>query len=62
MAEIKEPGRGLQAEVRLPALERGPGLKDLAIFSRQLATMLGAGLTLLQSLSILERQTENKKF
>ncbi|TFU15453.1 type II secretion system F family protein [Thermus tengchongensis] len=62
VAEIKEPGRGLQAEVRLPALERGPGLKDLAIFSRQLATMLGAGLTLLQSLSILERQTENKKF
>lgn len=62
VAEIKEPGRGLQAEVRLPALERGPGLKDLAIFSRQLATMLGAGLTLLQSLAILERQTEKKKF
>jgi type IV pilus assembly protein PilC len=62
VAEIKEPGRGLQAEVRLPALERGPGLKDLAIFSRQLATMIGAGLTLLQSLAILERQTENKKF
>ncbi|AFV75634.1 type II secretory pathway, component PulF [Thermus oshimai JL-2] len=62
VAEIKEPGRGLRAEVRIPALERGPGLKDLAIFSRQLATMLSAGLTLLQSLSILERQTENKKF
>jgi len=62
VAEIKEPGRGLQAEVRLPVLERAPGLKDLAIFSRQLATMLGAGLTLLQSLAILERQTENKKF
>ncbi|MER3536447.1 MAG: phytochrome sensor protein [Thermus sp.] len=62
VTEIKEPGRGLGAEVRLPALERGPGLKDLAIFSRQLATMLSAGLTLLQSLSILEKQTENKKF
>jgi type IV pilus assembly protein PilC len=62
VAEIKEPGRGLQAEVRLPALKRGPGLKDLAIFSRQLATMIGAGLTLLQSLAILEKQTENKKF
>ncbi len=62
VAEIKEPGRGLRAEVRLPALERRPGLKDLAIFSRQLATMLAAGLNLLQSLAILERQTENKKF
>lgn len=62
VAEIKEPGKGLQAEVRIPALERGPGLKDLAIFSRQLATMLGAGLTLLQALAILERQTENRKF
>jgi len=62
VAEIKEPGKGLQAEVRIPALERGPGLKDLAIFSRQPATMLGAGLTLLQALAILERQTENRKF
>ncbi len=62
VAEIKEPGRGLQAEVRLPVLERGPGLKDLALFSRQLATMLGAGVQVLQALRILEEQTENKKF
>lgn len=62
VAEIKEPGRGLRAEVRIPALERGPGLKDLALFSRQLATMIGAGVQILQALRILVEQTENRKF
>ncbi|WP_457637856.1 type II secretion system F family protein [Oceanithermus sp.] len=62
ISELKEPGKGLQAEVKIPMLERGPGLKDLAIFSRQLATMLSAGLPIVQAIAILERQTENKKF
>ncbi|RIH89666.1 type II secretion system F family protein [Calidithermus roseus] len=62
VAEIKEQGRGLQAEIKLPGLDRGPSLKDLAVFSRQLATMLSAGLPIVQSLAILEKQTENKKF
>lgn len=62
IAEIKEPGKGLQAEVKLPGLDPQPGLKDLAIFSRQLATMLNAGLPIVQALAILERQTEKKKF
>ncbi|RIH90962.1 Type II secretion system protein F [Calidithermus terrae] len=62
VAEIKEQGRGLQADVKLPGLDRGPSLKDLAVFSRQLATMLSAGLPIVQSLAILEKQTENKKF
>ena len=34
--------------------------RDMVIFSRQFATMIGAGLTLIQSLAILEEQTENK--
>ncbi|MGK0618146.1 type II secretion system F family protein [Meiothermus cerbereus] len=62
IAEIKEPGRGLQAEIKLPGLDPQPGLKDLAIFSRQLATMLNAGLPIVQALAILEKQTEKKKF
>jgi len=62
ISELKEPGKGLQAEVSIPALERGPSLKDIAIFSRQLATMLSAGLPIVQAIAILERQTENKKF
>ncbi|MGH9284366.1 MAG: type II secretion system F family protein [Acidimicrobiales bacterium] len=35
-------------------------LKDLAIFSRQFATMINSGLSLLRSLYILADQTENK--
>lgn len=62
IAEIKEPGKGLQAEIKLPGLNPQPGLKDLAIFSRQLATMLNAGLPIVQALAILERQSEKKKF
>src|ERR1700744_4264769 len=33
---------------------------DLAVFSRQLATMISSGLSILRSLSVLEEQTENK--
>lgn len=36
--------------------------KDLVIFTRQFATMIGAGLPLIQALDILAKQTENKGF
>ena len=35
-------------------------LRDLAVFSRQFATMINSGLSLLRALSILEEQTESK--
>src|SRR5436190_14018119 len=38
----------------------GIGAKDLQIFTRQLATMIDAGLPLVQCLDILAAQTENK--
>ncbi|MEP6479777.1 MAG: type II secretion system F family protein [Rhodoglobus sp.] len=53
-------GTGLQMEISLGAFEKGVGLKDLAIMSRQLSTMMGAGLSLLRALTILADQTENK--
>src|SRR5690242_302902 len=34
--------------------------RDIVIFTRQFATMINAGLPLVQSLSILAQQTENK--
>jgi type IV pilus assembly protein PilC len=36
-------------------------LKDLAVFSRQFATMINSGLSLLRTLNILAEQTENPK-
>jgi type IV pilus assembly protein PilC len=35
-------------------------LKDLAVFSRQFATMINSGLSLLRALNILSEQTENE--
>lgn len=54
-------GTGLQTEIKIPGFEKGVGLKDLAIMSRQASTMLTSGLSLLRALSILADQTDNKK-
>lgn len=37
------------------------GWRDLAVFTRQLADLLGSGLTLLNGLGVLSRQTENAR-
>jgi type IV pilus assembly protein PilC len=60
--EISEApgGTGLQKELSIPGLEKGVGLKDLAIMSRQMATMTSSGLSLIRTLTILSEQTENK--
>ncbi len=39
----------------------GVRLKDLAVFTRQMATMINAGLTITMCLSILEAQSANKR-
>ncbi len=49
---------GLKTEIKLPGSDR-IGLKDVAIMSRQLATMIDSGLSLLRALVILAEQTEN---
>ncbi|NAZ84618.1 type II secretion system F family protein [Kineococcus indalonis] len=53
-------GQGLQMEISLPGSNRVT-LKDLALMSRQFATMVSSGLTLLKALAILAEQTESKK-
>lgn len=53
------------AEKSKPLFSSGGGAvkeKDLVIFTRQFATMIGAGLPLIQALDILSKQTENKAF
>ncbi len=51
----------LQKELSIPGFGTKVGLKDLAIFSRQFATMINSGLSLLRALTILAEQTENKE-
>ncbi len=52
---------GLNREVKIPGLGEKVGLADLSIFSRQFATMINSGLSLLRALNILAEQTDNKK-
>jgi type IV pilus assembly protein PilC len=53
-------GTGLNREIAIPGFSRSVGLKDLSIMSRQMATMIGSGLSLLRTLTILAEQTECK--
>jgi len=46
-------------EIKLPFLERVKA-EDLTIMTRQLATMVSSGMTILRSLYVLESQTESK--
>lgn len=55
-------GTGLNREISLGGLfDKKVKLKDLSVMSRQLATMIGAGLPLLKALTILAEQSENPK-
>jgi type IV pilus assembly protein PilC len=59
---ITEANAGLNKELTIPGFgKKKVKLKDLAVFSRQFATMINSGLSLLRSLSILVDQTENKE-
>jgi type IV pilus assembly protein PilC len=53
-------GKGLNMELTIPGMGEKITLKDIAIMSRQLATMIDSGLSLLRALSILADQTESK--
>jgi type IV pilus assembly protein PilC len=52
---------GMKTDITIPGFGKKVKLKDLAIMSRQFATMINAGLSLLRSLTILAEQTENKE-
>src|SRR5918992_1302855 len=53
----KEAKVSMKTELHI--LPQKVGLKDLAVFSRQFATMINSGLSLLRTLNILSEQTEN---
>jgi len=58
---ISETNTGMKREIKIPGFGGDKvKLKDLAIMSRQFATMISSGLSLLRSLTILSEQTENK--
>src|ERR671910_1780413 len=56
--DVKEQSVG-QKDILAPF--KGIRLADLVVFSRQLATMINAGLPIVRALNVLSEQTENPK-
>ena len=61
-SRIKEKGRGLDADINLPSFGSPVAAKDVVIFTRQFATMIDAGLPIVQCLQILASQTDSAPF
>jgi len=61
VVDINEVKSGLAQTDIFAGLQRIKA-KDLTVFSRQFATMINSGLAMLRALTVLEEQTENKKF
>ncbi len=58
--DIKEGAKsGLKADVTIPGLTDRVSANDIAMFSRQFATMIDAGLTLVRALGVLADQATN---
>ena len=56
--EVKAANVGMQREISFGGKKRVK-TKDLAVFSRQFATMIDAGLTMLRALTIMADQVDN---
>lgn len=57
---IREKGKGLEREITIPGLGEKVKPKDVSLFTRQFATMIDAGLPIVQCLDILIEQSESK--
>lgn len=60
VAQIKEKPKGIG--FKLPSVGGGVAIRDMVIFARQFATMVNAGLPLVQCLDILSKQSESQHF
>ena len=58
---VQVTGRGMQKELKLPGFGGKTRLRDLAVLTRQFASMSAAGLSLMRTLAILEEQSTRPK-
>ena len=58
--KVREKGAGLDKELSIPGFGPTVSTKELSVATRQLATMIDAGLPIVQCLEILGEQSENK--
>jgi len=59
MPGAKGGGSGLKMELKIPVLFSRVKPKELMVFTRQLATLVDAGLPLVRCLTVLEKQEKN---
>ena len=59
---IREKGKGLDYELSLPSIGGPVKARDVVVFTRQFATMIDAGLPIVQCLQILSAQADSKIF
>jgi type IV pilus assembly protein PilC len=52
---------GMNMEINLPKLRKGVPASTLAVFSRQMAALVNAGLPLLRTLTVLAEQADDKQ-
>jgi len=57
--KIKPKGTGLNREFKIPGLGHKVKTKDLVVFTRQFATMIDAGLPIIQGLDVLGKNHSN---
>ena len=62
LAIDRKPTVSMRSELHMPGMGSRVKLQEIAVFSRQFATMIDAGLTLLRSLSVLAAQSDNRYF
>ena len=61
-AKIKEKGKGFDKDLKLPSFGAPVKGHEIVVFTRQFATMINAGLPILQCLQILGSQSESAVF
>ncbi|MBI5207965.1 MAG: type II secretion system inner membrane protein GspF, partial [Candidatus Firestonebacteria bacterium] len=58
--DIRSSNKGFSKEISFPKIFKIKGSSELSLITRQLATLIGAGLPLIQSLNIIEEQIDDK--
>jgi type IV pilus assembly protein PilC len=58
--KVREKGKGLDKEISIPGFGEKVSTKDVSLATRQLATMIDAGLPIVQCLEILAQQSESR--
>jgi type IV pilus assembly protein PilC len=59
--KVAASGAGMNVEIKIPGFSKRTSLRDIAVLSRQFASMTASGLTMLRALGILEDQTGRPK-